>query len=262
MKLQITREKLSLLGISVALAILSGCASVPMATKAQDSAAKTFAPPPPDTSGIYIFRNSFIGQGLVKAISIDGRRIGGSANKVYFYKLISPGSHTLSTESEFSDNSISFEAQAGKNYFARQYIKMGAFAGGANLEMVSEEEGKNEVLGCDLAQSSSSLMLGSKPKSTPANTAPQAKPAVQSSLPPENTSPQAQKAVPARQMNKEGHLEYEAENAAKKAGCQTADGSRPAAEPVEIGGGLEVYEFQCTQQRMTVRCDISCQVAR
>ena len=139
--------------LCLGLVTLTGCASVAMAPKDQDVAAKTFAPPPAEKSGLYIFRNSFVGQALKKILSVDGKPVGQTANQVYFYREISPGSHTISTESEFSDNSISFLAEGGKNYFARQYIKIGVFIGGAGIEMVSEEDGKKEVLQCGLGQS-------------------------------------------------------------------------------------------------------------
>ncbi|MDT8452929.1 MAG: hypothetical protein RQ936_09340, partial [Gammaproteobacteria bacterium] len=57
----------------------------------------------------------------------------------------------LSTESEFSDNEIFFEAEGGNNYFAEQYIRIGVFVGGANLRMVSEQEGMAAVRECELA---------------------------------------------------------------------------------------------------------------
>lgn len=69
----------------------------------------------------------------------------------YFHLVIEPGVHVLSTESEFSDNSMELDAKSGQNYFVRQYIKFGVFVGGANLELVSEEEGKEGVLECKLA---------------------------------------------------------------------------------------------------------------
>jgi hypothetical protein len=71
----------------------------------------------------------------------------------YFYKEVQSGGHILSTESEFSNNDLLLDAEAGRNYFVRQYIKMGLFVGGANLELVSEEEGKKGVLECKLADS-------------------------------------------------------------------------------------------------------------
>lgn len=145
-------SKLATFVLLVSLAALVGCASVPLAPKENDAAAKRFAAPSSASAGVYIFRNSFVGQALKKSVSIDGKVIGKTANKTYFYKIVAPGSHTLSTESEFGENSIVFEAAGGKNYYARQYIKMGVLVGGSNLEMVSEEEGRKEVLECELAE--------------------------------------------------------------------------------------------------------------
>lgn len=134
------------------LVALVGCASVPLASKEKDAAAKHFEVPPSNSAVVYIYRNSFVGQALKKDLSIDGKVIGKTANKTYFYKAVPAGSHTLSTESEFGDNSVVFEAAGGKNYYARQYIKMGVLIGGSGLEMVSEDEGKKGVLECELAE--------------------------------------------------------------------------------------------------------------
>jgi hypothetical protein len=132
--------------------LFTGCASVRMASKEADLALKNFAQPPSDKAGLYIYRNSWIGQALKKDIYLDSVLIGETANKVYFYKLISPGQHTLSTESEFGENGITFQADSGKNHFAEQYIKFGVFVGGAGIEMVDEEVGMKEVLDCSLAE--------------------------------------------------------------------------------------------------------------
>ena len=142
----------SVLALSAAILLASGCASVPMASASQDAALKAFSPPPENKAGVYIYRNSFVGQALKKDIYLDGKRLGESANKTYFYEQVDPGTHTVSTESEFSDNALSVTVQAGINYFIRQYIKMGVFVGGANLEVVTEEEGKKGVMNSKLAK--------------------------------------------------------------------------------------------------------------
>lgn len=152
MKLTFTKRIFATILLCLGLSALTGCASVPMASKELDAAAKAFTPPPEDKSALYVFRNSFVGKALKKLVSVDGIPLGETANQVYFYKELSPGDHTISTESEFGDNSLNFKAEGGKSYFARQYIKMGVFVGGANLEMVSEEEGRKEVLQCERAQ--------------------------------------------------------------------------------------------------------------
>lgn len=144
--------KKSLFVLTAAVLFASGCASVPMAPAAEDAALKTFAPPEEGMAGLYIYRNSAVGQALKKNLYLDGEFLGESANKTYFYRSIKPGEHTVSTESEFSDNSLKFVAQAGINYFIRQYIKMGVFVGGANLELVPEDEGRKGVLKSGLAK--------------------------------------------------------------------------------------------------------------
>ena len=131
---------------------ITGCATVPLAPDEEDDARKTFASPPQGTAGLYIYRNSTFGGALKKSLYIDGEFIGESAPMTYFYEEISPGEHRLSTESEFSDNDLIVNTDGGQNYYVRQYIKMGLFVGGANLEIVSEEEGQKGVLECELAK--------------------------------------------------------------------------------------------------------------
>jgi hypothetical protein len=58
----------------------------------------------------------------------------------------------LATQAEFGENSVKFNAVAGKNYFFQQYIKMGTFKGSAGIQAVSEEEGKQNVLQCSEAK--------------------------------------------------------------------------------------------------------------
>jgi hypothetical protein len=134
------------------LAVLTGCASVPMAPKEQDAASKTFSAPADNMAGVYIYRNSFAGKALKKTLFIDDVAIGKTANAVYFHREVTPGEHTLATESEFGNNVLKFNAEAGKNYFFQQYIKMGVFVGGSGLQAVSEEEGKENVLQCNEAK--------------------------------------------------------------------------------------------------------------
>jgi hypothetical protein len=145
-------KKVILVAAVIFVSFLTGCASVPMAPMEQDSALKAFSQPVADKAGLYVYRNSFVGQALKKNVYIDGVLLGETANKIYFYKAITPGQHQISTESEFSDNAITFQAEGGKNYFAEQYIRMGVFVGGANVRMVSEQEGMEAVRKCGLAK--------------------------------------------------------------------------------------------------------------
>lgn len=144
-------KKLFLLSV-ISTMFLTGCATTPLESATKNDEAKQFNIPESGKSGLYIYRdNSIVGGALKKNIYIDGTMIGESAPGVFFYKKVNAGQHKLSTESEFSENHLPIDTESGKNYFFRQYIKMGAFVGGANLEQVSEEKGKEEVRKLKLA---------------------------------------------------------------------------------------------------------------
>ncbi len=150
MKLSIFLKSLTLIAM---IAALTGCAAtVPMAPKEQSVAHKAFKAPSANMAGIYVYRNnSAFGKALTKTISIDGVVIGESAPGVFFRREVKPGEHTVTTQAEFGDNTLKLNAEAGKNYFVRQYMKWGTFKGSANVEVVSEEIGKQEVQQCEEA---------------------------------------------------------------------------------------------------------------
>ncbi|MFD0966757.1 DUF2846 domain-containing protein [Seminibacterium arietis] len=133
--------------------LLNACATVPMTSVEESNKAKQFPDPGKQKSGLYIYRNSFIGYALKKDLYIDGKFIGESAPNVFFYKKIAPGQHKISTESEFSNNDINLTTEGGKNYFIRQYIRFGVFVGQAGLEVVPETKGKAEVSKLNMAKS-------------------------------------------------------------------------------------------------------------
>ena len=144
--------KIATLFILATSLVLTGCASVGMAPKEDSAKAKAFSAPSANNAGLYVYRNSFVGKALKKDIWIDGKCIGESAPDVFFYTEVAGGAtHKIDTESEFSPNVLSLAVDAGKNYFVRQYIKMGVFVGGAGLEQVSEEQGKADVTKLELA---------------------------------------------------------------------------------------------------------------
>ena len=133
--------------------LISGCASVDMASKAESAKAKEFNLPSQGNAGVYVYRDSFVGKALKKAVWIDGKCIGESAPDVFFYTEVEGGkNHKVDTESEFSPNTLELVFEAGKNYFIRQFIKMGVFVGGAGLEQTPEEQGKIAVAKLEMAK--------------------------------------------------------------------------------------------------------------
>lgn len=145
------KKFLLLMGTTI---LFTGCASVPMEDNTLSSQAKQLNAPTDGKAGLYVYRtNSPIGAALKKDIWVDGECLGESARGTFFYKEVEGGrDHELATESEFSANKLTVKTEAGKNYFIQQYIKIGAFVGGANLKLVDEQTGKTELQNLSLAQ--------------------------------------------------------------------------------------------------------------
>ena len=138
---------------ALAAALISGCASVPMESKEASVKAKQFNPPAAGNAGLYIYRDSFVGKALKKDVWLDGKCLGETAPDVFFYDEVKGDQeHKVSTESEFSPNDLAIQTAAGQNYFIRQYIKLGVFVGGANLELINEAEAKKAISSLELAQ--------------------------------------------------------------------------------------------------------------
>jgi len=126
----------------MALLGLAGCGSVPLAPQEQDAASKQFKLPAKDMAGIYIYRNGSYGGSAKKLVKIDDVIIGETVKETYFHREVKPGAHVIATNSEFGDNSLSFNADPGRNYYFRQYIKLGVFSAGADIEAVTDAVGK------------------------------------------------------------------------------------------------------------------------
>ncbi|NOQ82060.1 MAG: DUF2846 domain-containing protein [Methylophaga sp.] len=146
-------KKLLLMTV-VSTVFLSGCASVPMESSTQTESAKEFKLPDDETAGVYVYRNdSHFGAALKKSVWMDGDCVGETAKGVFFYQEVEGNKeHTISTESEFSPNDLILYLESGKLYFIQQFIKFGAFVGGAGLEQKNTAEGKQEVSKLNLAK--------------------------------------------------------------------------------------------------------------
>jgi hypothetical protein len=139
-----------LAGLALLAAILaSGCASVQMASPEQDAAAKSFTVKP-GMANIYVYRNETFGAALKMPVALDGKLVGDTASKTYLLLPVAPGPHTVLSKTE-NDSTVQINAEAGRNYFVWQEVKMGMFAARSQLQLVDEATGKAGVAECNLA---------------------------------------------------------------------------------------------------------------
>lgn len=132
-------------------ALLTGCASVPMAPLAKDTQAKTFSVAA-DKSNIYVYRNESMGGAIAMPVALDGRIAGKTGPKTYFMWTVEPGQHEISSLTE-KTSKITINAIAGQNHFVWQEVKMGVWSARSLLQEVSDQKGRAGVNECKLIAS-------------------------------------------------------------------------------------------------------------
>lgn len=155
----------------ILLLVLSGCASVPMAPLEQDTKAKEFVPAP-SRAALYIYRNENFGGAIPMTVSVNGKALGQTAAKTYFRLNVLPGKYTVESHAENMSN-LSLTAEAGKNYFVWQEVKMGMWMARSLLQQVDEPTGRAGVTESKLIATSVTENDLLPPGQAPANDAAQ-----------------------------------------------------------------------------------------
>lgn len=136
-----------------AIAILAGCASVPKAPEAADSAAKSFQVAP-DKANLYVFRKPAVaGSAVAVQVSVDGRMLGSTGAGTYFLVRLDPGTHVVSSFTPESAPALTLTVEAGRNYFVEQKTHFGLANARTSLHELSESEGRAAVMKCRLLAS-------------------------------------------------------------------------------------------------------------
>jgi len=130
------------------LATVSGCANYGQSVS-QDAVEddKSFSVLP-SKSVIYIYRTETSIKDEMP-VNLDGKFIAKTGSKTYLMLTVEPGEHEISSE-EGNFSSVTIKTQAGKNYFILQEVVKSFTSTGANLQEVSELEGRSGVRECQL----------------------------------------------------------------------------------------------------------------
>jgi hypothetical protein len=151
MKFSISRQaRVVPLVAIVAMVLAAGCATVPMAGKEKDTAVKTFTSKP-EKSQIYVYRNESMGSAIAMTVSLDGKVVGRTGPKTFFWWEVEPGIHTIVSHTE-NVSELRIKTEAGKLYFVWQEVKMGWWGARSALQEVDEPTGKSGVMECELIQ--------------------------------------------------------------------------------------------------------------
>nr|WP_315468905.1 DUF2846 domain-containing protein [uncultured Undibacterium sp.] len=259
--------------IILSAGILTGCASVKMASQSEDAKAKTFATNP-QQANVYVYRNEFIGAALSMAIELDGKEIGKTGPKSYFLLGLEPGHHTLVSKAE-NDSLLNLITEAGKNYYVWQEVKMGLLLARSKLQLMSEAEGQAGVRESKLLEVNGASPVASVPvtksevatkpvEKTISQPAPdsvvvakQAEPIPAATV---NASLPSPAPVTSNNITKIERVPFEigvssvtVERIAKQNSCQSTKG----AGLLYKKGPVEVYRVQCEDGReIKARCEM------
>ncbi len=83
-------------------------------------------------------------------VEIDGAPFGQNASYTYLHAELPPGRHSITVRAENTDT-LEFDAEAGKNYFVQQQVKLGWITPRTELHLVPESDGREGVGGARLA---------------------------------------------------------------------------------------------------------------
>ena len=143
-------SKWGLAGSLFVAALLTGCASVPMAPPAADQEAKQFQVAQ-NQAKIYVYRNETLGAALKMPLTLNGKAVGDTGPKTYYVFDVAPGKYTLTSQGD--ESTVTVDAVAGNIYYVWQEVKMGLMSGGSKLQVVDATKGQAGVKESKLAQS-------------------------------------------------------------------------------------------------------------
>jgi len=134
----------------LATALVSGCASVPMASLDDDTSAKTFAVKE-GKSSIYVYRNESFGGAIPITVALNGKVAGQTGPQTFFLFEVDPGAHEVSSIAE-NNSLLKLNTEPGKSYFVWQEVKMGMWMARSLLQQVDDATGRKGVAECKRAQ--------------------------------------------------------------------------------------------------------------
>ena len=128
----------------------TGCASIQKAPASMDAEAKQFKTNP-SYAQVYVYRNETLGAALSMPVAVNGKLAGTTGPNSFFKFDLPQGKHVITSQGD--ESTLEIQTETNKNYYVWQEVKMGAFSGGSELQLVNESEGQKGVRECTMIQS-------------------------------------------------------------------------------------------------------------
>lgn len=126
------------------LVLLTGCATKgPTYTEL----APSIDPPSENDGRIYFYRTTILGAALQPEIMVNNSGVGKSIAQGFFYIDREPGKYEIKTTTEV-ERTLSLLLEDGETRYVKFSVSMGFLMGHVYPELVSNEEGKEEIKNC------------------------------------------------------------------------------------------------------------------
>ncbi|SMM99162.1 hypothetical protein SPONL_415 [uncultured Candidatus Thioglobus sp.] len=148
-------KKYLIITVITVYALLSSCATAPLATIHDDTVAKLFKPTK-GKSNIYLY-SSHCGsitfdRGII-LVTIDDTIIRKNSLKTYLKLTVEPGKHVITSRMEFGKiRTLEIETEKNKNYFISQNFNTGLGFPWVEMNEVFQSKGIKKVRECKLAK--------------------------------------------------------------------------------------------------------------
>ena len=145
-----------IIGFFCSISVLAaGCASGPvvvalpqkaaMASSEADAEGKRFTPAA-GRANIYVTRTSFRGSLNRQQILLNGTAVGEIAWNTYLLLVVDPGTHEVTIVTPESRHSVTVRASNGENHFVSTVSRTGLVHARAELQVLTDSEGRQAVL--------------------------------------------------------------------------------------------------------------------
>lgn len=125
------------------VSFMGGCASGPTYLEMAPSIEELSQ----DSGRVYFYRSSALGAALQPEVKLNDEIVGKATAQGFFYTDKEPGKYEVMTSTEV-DRKLSFLLEAGQTRYIRFGVSMGFFVGHVYPELVSTEEGQEEITKC------------------------------------------------------------------------------------------------------------------
>jgi hypothetical protein len=124
-----------------------------MGTEAQKQAAISFTPPEGMANVYIVRREAYAGGAILANASVDTQMAGGLQTGSFILRTVAPGHHTVSVFSNENQDSASFDAEAGQNYYFDVKSEMGWVTARFVIHPMDEGDAKKAVERCKITRS-------------------------------------------------------------------------------------------------------------